>query len=401
MRAFAEASGRAPNYTRRMLLLPVLLACVERDDVVVPRGPPADRVWTLDANGLTIATGIGPHGPLVVLGSTELYGSESTTLWCLPASAPSGDVVLRGHPCLYAESFQPRPVRFVDTLLATRSTRSTSATQWFDPTRQNRGRDALAETDGLLLDRPCGDLDGDGSDELCLLRGFEVAVWFGDDGAPDGEADVSTPPVAGYTADAVPLRDPVGRQALGVVHSLRADDPRWTLFGDGPDLPPTVDAAPLRSGDGAPLAPPRAVGELDGAPGDDLLLTDLQSAVRRADLYHLGPEGLLPTGISLEPFGRLGPSAMSTAVADFDGDGAPDLATSTYGAVAVFRGPLPPGLTTLDDADVVLEDPRFEHLSTFDADDLDGDGRAELIVGSNLGFEPKVVEVWDGATLFP
>lgn len=79
----------------------------------------------------------------------------------------------------------------------------------------------------------------------------------------------------------------------------------------------------------------------------------------------------------------------------------------TSGAVYVLRGPLPPGTTTLDDAVVqvrsgVADDDFGASLA---AADVDGDGRADLLVGapmdSGLAREGGVAYLWRGVDLFP
>ncbi len=120
-----------------------------------------------------------------------------------------------------------------------------------------------------------------------------------------------------------------------------------------------------------------AVADLDGDGCADLVLGMWENGIRpdlNAFVYYGTPEGWSERFRQLLPV----PSCTSVAVGDFNGDGRPDLAFVSNGAVRVFQQ------TRLG-----FEPKRFRDLDIaadqIDAADLDGDGCAELVVRTREG----------------
>lgn len=386
-------------------MITLLLACAGTSPVAdpVPVGPPADRTWQ---NVYASAT----DGQWVAGIEAEPYGQgEGGWVWCVDAGAPSGSVADIGHHCLRSDRSYPSHVTFHDGAMLTSHTSTAIGTQWFDPTPENRGADALTESSWDLLFTPCSpDLDHDGASDLVLLgRGGQdgfpdsVGVWFSSVGtAVEAEPDAVARPSAGNYHSTFALRDAAGRDQLVITSVLGLEDAdmRAAMFRDGPAEPPLETVAWV-----APLA----VGDLGATPGEEVLLADRKELnIAEAELYAHGDAGLVPTGVWVEPVGELGPWQVYAVAGDFDGDGVDDLALSDTLSVSIFRGPLPPGRSTLADADLVLSDPKYENIRSLLAPDLDGDGRAELIVGGSdtaavTTSQAGVTRIWNGTSLFP
>lgn len=135
-----------------------------------------------------------------------------------------------------------------------------------------------------------------------------------------------------------------------------------------------------------------AAGQLNGAGAFDLAVGDVDAAASGRDLagvIHVFFGGGLPAlwDLSQQPASLTiyGPSASAglgkVAVADVNGDGKPDLVGRSASAVYVFFGPLSGGVIDLatQPASLALTGLGDGRLA---AGDVDGDGKAELLVGS-------------------
>ncbi|MCB9670744.1 MAG: FG-GAP repeat protein [Alphaproteobacteria bacterium] len=155
---------------------------------------------------------------------------------------------------------------------------------------------------------------------------------------------------------------------------------------------------------------PTAAGELDDAPGVDLVVFENVSGTTyrtRTAIYtdarpgSGSPDG--PTIVIQTPEGA-GPRDLGRAatIGDFDGDGHPDLALGfpefgvargqgdvEQGAILIFRGPLAPGEYTPADADMLfrLSVQTFRLGTVLATADTDGDGVWELAVGNPQAFD--------------
>jgi hypothetical protein len=136
----------------------------------------------------------------------------------------------------------------------------------------------------------------------------------------------------------------------------------------------------------------------------------------RVRVLSAGAEGpLVETGFSVEltDSGSLGRDGYA-AVGDLDGDGQADLALGFAAAreagsrdrVFVFRGPLAQRAHGVAEADLYLEGvARDDFGSALAAADVDGDGRADLVVGApgddGAAEDGGAAYLFLGADLFP
>jgi hypothetical protein len=242
-----------------------------------------------------------------------------------------------------------------------------------------------------------GDVDGDGHDDLALMDGTGAgsAVWFG----PFADDEPRTPDDATWVTGRS-YRNDKGVAAV----DLGGDGVReLVVAGDGPDGLHVVDPR-ARDLDvsGAPyvrveqLSPLHVGGDLDGDGAPDVVyggvFTDLEPGAT--------------------PWWTLDEDLVGdAATGDFDGDGQDDLVQAVshdgrYKAY-LFRGPLPRGVATSADADVVIEahdGPDGWPGLHFAAGDVDGDGRDDLVVGEpgdEESFAGGSVSLYLGRSLFP
>jgi hypothetical protein len=239
--------------------------------------------------------------------------------------------------------------------------------------------DQYAEEDAAPIAWPdtergaaCGDVSGDGTDDLCLNTGIAlgpVADPITADVTWSGVANPSEIRVAGADLD------DNGQRELLVTEPAALAVHRLTTLLPG-DLDLATSAATTWT---APALPTvlSADGDLDGDGLDDLVVA-WDSAVAVATDLSGGDLAGAHAVLSL-------PGVQDLATGDVDGDGADDLIVGTVGEVRIYLGPLSAGPLTEADADKLLvgqqhPDDEFGHALL--ASDLDGDGDAELVVGA-------------------
>jgi hypothetical protein len=400
-----------------MILL--LLSCVSEPEPPLD-GPPAagaaHRTWRGERafrhlGRFVSAAPLVGSGPLVV--SDADYNNDVTS-WRLEPNAQSGPVAGAatgrlegvssgqfiddldgdGAPEVRADNGPLQEVLLFD---ADRPGVVTPGEAWL-----RGGHAALGDPWRGVVGTP--DLDGDGQSDLSVTFRDRVTTWFGPLDPATFELDAPNAttlvPEGAALRGIFGLRRPSGAGALLASWDVPDDDDgqlSWVEPDQSLSEAVTIDA-------GTNLV---AIGELDAEPGEDVLLRGVGRV--EVESYTLSDTGVVATGVVVEAtLGGFNASVGVGASGDFDGDGAVDLAVVlTSGAVYVLRGPLAPGTTTLDDADVqvrsgVADDDFGASLA---AADVDGDGRADLLVGapmdSGLAREGGAAYLWRGVDLFP
>jgi hypothetical protein len=148
-----------------------------------------------------------------------------------------------------------------------------------------------------------------------------------------------------------------------------------------------------------------AAGQLDGTGADDIAVGDANATVSGRDsagaVYVFAGGGGFPAAWDLQSqpasLAIYGPAANAelgkVAIADVNGDGKPDLIARSLSTVYVFYGPRAPGVIDLasQNADLTIGGLSDGRLA---AGDVDGDGKADLVVGSG-----SQVRIYRGNTL--
>lgn len=288
----------------------------------------------------------------------------------------------------------------------------------------------------------CGDIDGDGDEELCTGTSFNCSVSNEVPAAlvfatplPPALLDAGNAALV-IQAEGLDLRvdaaDLDGEGRAELVVAAPESDPGGSIWLVRDPAPGTFDlddaAASWVGTKDAEAGMALASGDLDsdgqvdlviGAPDyNDPAYTGYYGAPKIGRAYVAlddagGPLEALPIVLlAASEDGR----GMGTALAvgDLDGDGDADLAVSEIahwppgpGRVAVHLGPLPGGVRAWSDADLVLPGwgPDDYYGLSLDTADLDGDGRLDLAVagtGDRGGVSrPGAVHLLFGASMFP
>jgi hypothetical protein len=231
---------------------------------------------------------------------------------------------------------------------------------------------------------PCvADLDGNGTREIIAATVAGQLHWIGADGAgaPGWPVDLA----AGcYAPPSVGDLDGDGRAEV-VVGDIEGRLHAWRLDGTpAPGWPVTLPAGADTSSAPAPLFGAAALGDLDGDGRDEVAVATAGGLV-----WTLTGRGETrpgwPQATHDRTDARLLPGSLaSPAIADLDGDGAPEIIAATNGG-EVFAwhagGARLPGWPAgiPHDARAGFGDPAVG--------DVDGDGRAEVVVTSEQGMD--------------
>ena len=239
-----------------------------------------------------------------------------------------------------------------------------------------------------------GDLDGNGLDDLVLLGKHETIVFY--------------QLVKGTLAPAKKLMNTSDKLGLAQIADLDGDGRNDLCYLAGEGLTRALGTRlQLPDGQLGPeyifdLERPRSVTvrDVDGRPGQEILTIDsrsgrvkmLQLERRKPDANSL-PERLIQFGFGKQGSGR----DRDLTIGDVDGDGLNDVAVTDPDAsrVLLFRQRAGSGL------DLGTPFPGLSGADQVRAADLDGDGKAELVVHSGPEKTLGLSRFADGKLLFP
>jgi len=248
-----------------------------------------------------------------------------------------------------------------------------------------------------------GDLDGDGYGDLAIARtgeDFSGGLYIyrgGSAGLPTTTTRIDSPDYKpsriGYSLAGVGDLDGDGYDDLVATEiDSSARSGRAHVYRGGPNGISNGNQTTLLSPDVSGLqygASAAGVGDVDGDGYPDFAIaspsvstTPLQPVVH---LYRGGAGGFSTTPIDLQTSGATGFGAEVERAGDVDGDGYSDVVVSSASTVTLYRGGaggIAPSGTAIDAAGQG-SNPR--HVAG--AGDLDGDGRADLVVGDGAGVE--------------
>ena len=207
----------------------------------------------------------------------------------------------------------------------------------------------------------------------------------------------------GHPVSMQPTMDPNGRVTVSRLDYAGLSDIGWQVGGPtaAPAVSPTVtpaeaartDTQPATGSSPAVAAPapvaavvPAAISPL---PGGTAVTVVSGASDGTAQAYTAAADGTLaPVGGTIRPFAGFS-GAVRSAVADFNGDGVPDLAFGTgpgANRVRVFDGKTGADLSH----EFTAFEPGFAGGVFLAAGDFDHDGRAELVVTPDQGGGPRV-----------
>jgi len=178
------------------------------------------------------------------------------------------------------------------------------------------------------------DINGDGSADLATANDASsgtVSVLLGDGTGAFAPASGSPVTTGSYTGSLV-VGDVNGDGQPDVAAANFGDDTVSVLLGDGAGAFAPAGGSPYAAG---PSPYGEAVGDFDGNGTLDLAVADDVTPGAVSVLLGNG-DGSFPGSPSHSY--SVGGNPAAIAVADFNGDGNPDLAVATYGTVAVLLG---------------------------------------------------------------
>ncbi len=271
---------------------------------------------------------------------------------------------------------------------------------------------------GVAATVPCGDINADGVDDLLLNGGSAersgALVLFGPlvgDHLFDDEWDILVGAPTEGAGEPLAAWDQNGDGSKDLVMGATDyDSARGRVYlievpASGSFDLHDADAIWEGEAEGGHAGMSLASGDLNGDGGADLFIGAplLNDRTGRAYVALDATGGALEDApLTFEPQHDGDWMGYSAAIADYDGDGQDDLAVGAPrdiysgfdrpGRVIVFRGPLAPGNYTEDLADAIWmgSDVPDSFGARLLADDLDADGRADLVVGAPWDQETGV-----------
>jgi len=359
----AQGLGKTPSSS-------VVIAGPLLTDQIAPRGDElALRIAALVAGKL--GAGAHAHAQTVQLATARAIAGRASALVYVQTEVSKGDVraTVDVYPSManaWDRIRNPLPAptgHAFSTAKIDAEVRAFLAPLMLEQASVHRAR----HDEGDVLAAACGDLDGDGGDELVLVSRARVAV-----GRVQGAKFVverAVPWSALAVRDPVPMREPLAGAVIsaGAIDVGTTDRGAVALAADFARHAP-IAGVPAWGGDGLVcLAPEASAGAFDGGPFDCDVSREsrpkLAVPAPRFDAFAasnvVDVAGGTRSVIAVrEPSGKLrlkvgemqvapdGVYGAELAVLDFDQDGVPDLATSVDGAddalnVWTWTGPGP------------------------------------------------------------
>jgi hypothetical protein len=251
----------------------------------------------------------------------------------------------------------------------------------------------------LDVGRMASDFDGDGLADV-LVGAPAAASGAGAAYVCYGSGSWQCHPIAAPVAGAIVFGaavaavgdvngDGYADAAVGAPASTANADAAWVWLGGPTGLSATPIALTNPDTSGGQLGASIVAGDVDGDGYSDVIVAEATGPTRGAHVFHGGPDG--PSRTAAESVTVPGIVSVTIAAGDLDGDGLADVAladrTQTVtglpnaGIVWIFHG-----ATGTPD---LLQSPAPEAGGGFGASlaiaDVDGDGRGDLIVGSQEG----------------
>ena len=274
---------------------------------------------------------------------------------------------------------------------------------FFEPTFYGRGSNIATNsfggqqtitTSGGPIASAIGDLNGDGKPDFVIAASaghvgvFQNIGGIGSLGAGSfaAEVDLPLPSGGGGTFNGVTLADVDGDGKLDILvcNSTHGWVVIYRNISTGGTLTTNSFAAPVVLITGADPRHVR-VADLDGDGRPDVICANSGSGTISI-FQNIGVAGTLTTN-SFAPRVDLAcvNQSQDVAVADFDGDGKPDLAVVNFGAtqLSLFRNVSTIGVIATNSFAARVDLPAMTQSQTIMAVDVDGDGKLDLVTGAN------------------